>query len=99
MGVERGYLHEERFGRIPPAIDEPRGPRGEPIGVVPPEGDRTAVYVGLVGTHVGLPAVPSRRDVAAPVRLITVQVLAPEPRLVAAALEERGQGAPVEALL
>jgi hypothetical protein len=60
-----------------------------------------AVYVGLVRVHVGLPAVPSRRDIAgaAPGRLVTVQVLAPEPSLVAFALKERGQGAPVKALL
>ena len=64
------------------------------------DGDRMAVYIGLVGVHVGLPAVPSQRDIAAaPGRLVTVQVLAPEPRLVACALKERGQGAPVKALL
>src|SRR5215204_4421748 len=60
-----------------------------------------AVYVGLVGVHVGLPAVPSRRDIAAapPGRLVPVQVLTTEPRLVAFALKERGQGALVKALL
>src|SRR5215218_5138824 len=100
VSVERGHLHEERFGRISSSQDKLRGPTREPIGIVLLQGDRMAVYVSLVGMHVSLPAVPSRRDIAGSAfgRLVTIQVLTPEPRLVAYALKERGQGAPVKAL-